>query len=136
MKRWRAKNVESRKAYMDAYREANRGAITEQYRRWRIANAQLVTEKNQRRRARLLDAFVAPVNRDQVWERDNGCCQLCGNPIDRSIQWPHPLSMTIDHIRPLILGGTHEPSNVQLAHAVCNSRKGDRIDALHSGEAA
>lgn len=135
MKRWRAKNADALREYMAAYREANRGAITEQYRKWRIANADRVTEKNQRRRARLLNAFVAPVDREQIWVRDKGACQLCGQPIDRTLAWPHPLSMTIDHIHPLALGGTHEPSNVQLAHAVCNSRKCDRVDEAVAAEA-
>lgn len=135
LKRWRAKNTDSIKTYMDAYREANRESIAEQSRRWRIANAQRVTEKNQRRRARLLDAFVAEVDREEIWTRDAGTCQLCGNAIDRSQPWPHPLSMTIDHIHPLALGGTHEPSNVQLAHAVCNSRKCDRVDEAVAAEA-
>jgi 5-methylcytosine-specific restriction endonuclease McrA len=30
----------------------------------------------------------------------------------------------LDHIVPLSRGGTHEPSNVQLAHYGCNSKRG------------
>lgn len=135
LKRWRAANAESIKVYMDAYRKANKEAIAEQGKRWRTANAQRVTEKNQRRRARLLEAFVADVDREQIWARDEGVCQLCNIAIDRSLAWPHPLSMTIDHIIPLSLGGSHEPSNVQLAHAVCNSRKCDRVDEVVAAEA-
>jgi 5-methylcytosine-specific restriction endonuclease McrA len=33
----------------------------------------------------------------------------------------------MDHIVPFAAGGTHEPANVQLAHRVCNSRKGARL---------
>lgn len=38
---------------------------------------------------------------------------------------PHPLSPTLDHITPLAEGGEHTPENVQLAHFICNSHKGD-----------
>ncbi len=33
---------------------------------------------------------------------------------------------TFDHIRPRAKGGGDEPENLQLAHAACNKRKGDR----------
>jgi 5-methylcytosine-specific restriction endonuclease McrA len=39
---------------------------------------------------------------------------------------PDRLAPTIDHIVPLARGGTHEPSNVQSAHFICNALKGDR----------
>jgi 5-methylcytosine-specific restriction endonuclease McrA len=31
---------------------------------------------------------------------------------------------TFDHIRPRSKGGADDPANLQLAHAVCNKRKG------------
>lgn len=126
-KRWAKANPDHVKAKIAEWRAANPEAIAEQYRRWRIANADRVLEKNQRRRARLLDAFVEQVDPDVIWERDGGICQLCGDPIDRTLAWPEPFSRTLDHIVPLAKGGTHEPANVQLAHAACNSIKGDRI---------
>lgn len=101
--------------------------MTEQYRRWRIANAETVRAKNNRRRARLLDAFVAHVDPQAIWDRDGGICQLCDEPIDPGLAWPDPMSKTLDHVLPLATGGTHEPANVQLAHALCNCIKGDRI---------
>jgi 5-methylcytosine-specific restriction endonuclease McrA len=33
---------------------------------------------------------------------------------------------TLDHIRPRSKGGGDEPENLQLAHAVCNKRKGNQ----------
>ena len=35
-------------------------------------------------------------------------------------------NMTIDHIRPIALGGTWEMKNLQLLCKDCNSRKGDK----------
>lgn len=53
-------------------------------------------------------------------------CQLCGGRVQRNRETPHPKAPVLDHILPLAAGGTHEPANVQLAHFICNSEKGDR----------
>jgi 5-methylcytosine-specific restriction endonuclease McrA len=78
-----------------------------------------------KRRALERNAFVAPVNRTEVYERDQWTCQLCREPVARAEVVPHPQAPTIDHIVPLARGGTHEPANVQLAHYRCNSIKSD-----------
>lgn len=78
-----------------------------------------------KRRALERNAFVAPVNRAQVYERDHWTCQLCREPVMRHEVVPHPQAPTLDHIVPLSRGGTHEPANVQLAHYRCNSIKSD-----------
>lgn len=82
-----------------------------------------------KRRARKRDAFVEPVFRRRVFERDGWRCQICGERVDRRCKVPHPRSAVLDHIVPLASGGTHEMSNVQCAHFLCNSRKGDRAAA-------
>lgn len=81
------------------------------------------------RRARQKAAFVASVYPKRIYKRDDWTCQLCGKPIDREAVAPAPLAPTIDHVIPLNRGGTHEPGNVQAAHFICNSRKGDRLTA-------
>ncbi|WP_410666040.1 HNH endonuclease [Amycolatopsis sp. lyj-84] len=53
-------------------------------------------------------------------------CQLCGKKVRTDVVVPHPLAATIDHVIPLARGGRHEMSNVQTAHFLCNSLKGDR----------
>jgi 5-methylcytosine-specific restriction endonuclease McrA len=53
-------------------------------------------------------------------------CRLCGDPMMMGQAVPHPKAPTIDHVIPLAKGGTHEPANVQAAHFLCNSIKGDR----------
>jgi predicted nucleic acid-binding Zn ribbon protein len=79
-----------------------------------------------RRRALKKAAFVAPVSPRKIFDRDSWTCRLCRKPVLRSAVAPHPLAPTVDHIVPLDAGGTHEPSNVQCAHFLCNSRKGNR----------
>lgn len=79
-----------------------------------------------RRKARRREAYVEDVWRLKVYERDGWRCQLCGRAVRRTAAVPHPLAPTLDHIVPLASGGTHEYANVQTAHFLCNSRKGDR----------
>lgn len=83
-------------------------------------------EHEHRRRARKVAAFVAPVYRQRIFERDNFTCQLCLQPMAMDKPAPHPQSPSIDHVIALANGGTHEPSNVQAAHWLCNAFKGDR----------
>jgi 5-methylcytosine-specific restriction endonuclease McrA len=78
-----------------------------------------------KRRAMEREAFVAPVNRQAIYQRDRWVCQLCRKPVARGKAVPHPKAPTIDHIVPLARGGTHEPANVQLAHYHCNTIKSD-----------
>lgn len=61
-----------------------------------------------------------------LFERDNWTCQLCGDAVNPSLKYPDPMAATIDHIVPLVDGGEHSYANTQLAHALCNSLKGDR----------
>lgn len=67
-----------------------------------------------------------PVHFSEIAERDGWNCGICLDPVDASIEWPHPLSPSLDHVVALTKGGIHDPSNVQLAHLRCNSVKGNR----------
>lgn len=84
----------------------------------------------QRYRARKKDAYVADVSPARIYERDGWRCQLCRRKVKRDAVVPHPLAPVLDHIVPLAKGGTHEPSNAQCAHFLCNSLKSDRDDTV------
>jgi hypothetical protein len=86
-------------------------------------------EHKHRRRARQRGAFVAPVFRSEIYERDGWRCQICGRMVKRGVAVPDPLAPTLDHVVPLARGGTHEPANVRLAHFLCNSRRGAADDS-------
>jgi 5-methylcytosine-specific restriction endonuclease McrA len=90
-------------------------------------------EAAHRRRARKRSAYRSPVVRSAIYLRDNYTCQLCMEPMDMDAIVPHPYAPTIDHTIPLARGGTHEPSNVQAAHFICNSYKSDRLPAEMAG---
>jgi len=55
-----------------------------------------------------------------VFERDGWVCQLCFEPIDRDAPPRTSWSPTVDHIIPLVKGGTDTYDNVQAAHHWCN----------------
>jgi endogenous inhibitor of DNA gyrase (YacG/DUF329 family) len=80
-----------------------------------------------RRRARLNGGKTGrPVTLEEIARRDAGRCGICGEPVTNE-KWPHPLTLNLDHIVPLAEGGIHDPTNVQLSHAVCNQRKGRNL---------
>lgn len=54
-------------------------------------------------------------------------CGICGQPIDKSLRYPHPMSPTVDHIIPCAKGGSDELDNLQLAHRKCNRMKSDHM---------
>ena len=71
------------------------------------------------------NAFLALTGKDkqgyfrqQVYERDNGRCQLCGNPVRVE-------DMHLDHIIPQSLGGSDDYANMQVACPACNCSKGN-----------
>jgi len=86
----------------------------------------LRSDGKDKRRALKREAFVAEVRRTRIFERDGWTCQLCRRKVKRAAIVPDPLAPVLDHIVPLAKGGTHEPANVQCAHFMCNSLKGDR----------
>lgn len=103
------------------------------YRRWRRAEGLEKSpvwdeERYQRwkkRQHRKRSTQVQPIRNTDVFERDNWICGICGSAVDPELSWPDPRCATLDHIVPLSLGGDHIWENVRLAHARCNSRRGN-----------
>lgn len=60
--------------------------------------------------------------------RDGTDCGICGEPVDMTLRMPDLMSASVDHIFPFARGGSHDPSNLQLAHNICNRRKSARTD--------
>lgn len=65
-------------------------------------------------------ASTARRTRETVIARDGLTCRLCGEAVA-------PEEVHVDHIQPRSLGGSDELSNLQVTHALCNMRKGNRI---------
>ena len=59
-------------------------------------------------------------NRRNIYQRDSFTCQYCGKILPRS-------ELTIDHVVPRSRGGKSTWTNVVLACADCNAKKGDSL---------
>ena len=62
-------------------------------------------------------------------KRDGTNCGICGYPVDMTLRRGDPggvFCASVDHIIPRAHGGTHDPTNLQLAHFWCNAVKSDR----------
>lgn len=83
---------------------------------------------------RLADRIIdRGITLEKLSARDGNQCQICGLFVDWTDFVKHDNHVTcgrmypsIDHIKPLSLGGLHSWGNVQLAHMVCNTRKNNR----------
>lgn len=117
---YRKADPEKQKRRHAAYSAANREKETAKVARWRTANPDIAREALMRYRTRKRSAYVAPVVLSEIYERDKGYCQICGEPVELT-------RASLDHIIPLFLGGTHEPNNVQISHSRCNSGKGIKL---------
>lgn len=72
--------------------------------------------------------WISLRNRLAIYERDGWVCQLCGDPVPRDVDYLDPLAATLDHIecQSWALIPDHSPSNLRLAHRLCNSLRSDR----------
>lgn len=62
--------------------------------------------------------------------RTGTICAICGQPVDKKLKWPDPMSATADHIIPIAKGGhPSDLANLQLAHLICNRMKSDKLIA-------
>ena len=87
--------------------------------RWRYESA--------RRKLRLRGLSPEPISVIVLHRRDGGRCSLCRRHVNLGLKYPHPRSATIDHIVPITMGGENTYQNAQLAHARCNTAKGNHV---------
>lgn len=64
----------------------------------------------------------------QIILRTQVNCGICGQPVDKTLKAPDPMSATVDHIIPVSKGGhPSDLANLQLAHRWCNRAKSNKI---------
>lgn len=59
----------------------------------------------------------------KIAERDGWVCQVCREPVDRTLPVGHVRSASIDHVVPRDEDGKTEDGNLQLTHVECNLRR-------------
>jgi 5-methylcytosine-specific restriction endonuclease McrA len=77
-----------------------------------------------KRRLLIQAAYIEAVHLSVLFGRDGGRCKICDRKLNKTHIVPHKKAPTIDHIKPLSLGGEHSYKNTQLACFICNSLKG------------
>jgi len=70
-----------------------------------------------------LQQYAVLVLRRLIWERDDGVCGVCLEPVALE-------KMHLDHVIPVSLGGEQAWDNLQPAHPVCNRKKGNKLGSL------
>lgn len=121
---WREANRERWAAWCAGYYQANKERLNENYRRWKRENPARHAEWRVRNRALRSGVDSGELDLAALW---TGACGICGSELDISVEYPDPLSKSIDHIVPVAKGGAHSQQNLQWAHLRCNIRKSDRI---------
>ena len=79
--------------------------------------------RHYRERARRAGVAYEPINKRKVFERDKWRCGICKRKVNPKLTYPHPMSVSLDHIIPMSLGGPHWYVNVQCSHLQCNVDK-------------
>jgi 5-methylcytosine-specific restriction endonuclease McrA len=142
-KRYYERNREKYKEWNDAWHEANPGRKAELWEAWYAENREELIAKrnaaydaekkrttrnpeqairdNAKRRARKAGVAYEYINRDKLYDRDQGTCQICHEPAPKK-------GWEMDHIVPIVLGGPHLWSNVQVTHRTCNRKKWKRLE--------
>jgi hypothetical protein len=113
----RCPSAECRKVYTAQYMRAR-------YSRYKPS----AIDRVHNQRAILAGVTSERIDINYLCERDKWRCQLCRKPVKReNLKKYDPLGPSIDHIIPLTQPGTsHTYANTQLAHLLCNQRKGNR----------
>ena len=97
--------------------------VNERHREHETERHKRAEKERKKRRDKMIRSCVEVVLYDDLFQRDSGCCQICGLPVHSEKGVDDYWDGTIDHIVPLSKGGEHSMSNCQLAHRVCNSLK-------------
>jgi hypothetical protein len=87
---------------------------------------ELLRQKGYRRQARQRGVGYERFSRREIFGRDRWRCQICLKRINQRLQYPHPMSASLDHVIPLSQGGPHSRANVRASHLRCNTLRNDK----------
>lgn len=118
------------------YYEENKGARQDYRQNRRAAHLSEVKarerEAARRRRARKLDNGFEFYTEEDIFDRWGTDCHICGEPVDLEapraagvVGWE--LGLHLDHVVPLVAGGSDTIENVKPAHGLCNLKKSKSI---------
>lgn len=78
------------------------------------------------RRARTKGSDGVKVDPDEIFQRDNWRCQLCGRKVTKKVSPNDDTYPNLDHVIPACDHGPHRPENLQCLCRACNLKKSDK----------
>lgn len=123
---WREKNRDHLRSYFAKYYAANKAAQKVRQKRWDEKNPEALKIKKTNRRAREVMAIGSHDAADirYLFAAQRGKCPYCKKTLRSGYH--------IDHIMPLVLGGSNNRSNLQLTCSSCNLSKGGKHPASYA----
>ena len=121
----RVRDPIERKKAIDKWQSNNPGRSREIKRKWEKNNPEKVMDHSRRKRAKRKNAIIEKFPAQEIFERDQWVCQICHKRVNKKLKWPNPMSPSLDHIKPISKGGSHERKNTQLTHLGCNMKASD-----------
>ncbi len=96
--------------------------------RWYSNNPELVRMYRMERRMREDTLSDNTITKETLEQLPKEVCGICGGILDMNAKDEKGYSQVhLDHIIPLIQGGSHSIHNLQWTHATCNLKKGGRL---------
>ena len=81
-------------------------------------------QKSQQRRS--FEKAKSKSFKANLYFKANGLCGICQEHLDTSLQYPDPMSLSIDHIIPKSKGGSDNNDNLRIAHWLCNIKRSNK----------
>jgi len=118
---------EEHRANNRKYAAAHREAQLDRERKYRAENPEAARAHNHDRAARLRGAQGTHTGADIAAQRtrQKGRCYWCGEQVGRRYH--------VDHVTPLVLGGSNGPENLVIACPFCNLSKHDKHPMVFAG---
>lgn len=88
------------------------------------------------KRAKSNGKYDSSITLEKLFKRDKGECYICGKKLNPDTYYNDPLAPTIEHVIPIIKGGTHTWDNVRLACRACNNAKGTKLSQEYIDKAS
>jgi 5-methylcytosine-specific restriction endonuclease McrA len=128
-RKWRALNPERSSAIKKKWQDANPEKTSIKGRRWRLANKDRCLVHKHTRRTKEHDNGGRHTHQDIadiLASQDGKCAYFAYCKTELTPQNKH-----IDHIMPIVAGGSNNRSNIQLLCRPCNCSKGARDPIIH-----
>jgi 5-methylcytosine-specific restriction endonuclease McrA len=129
---YRARHPDKVKAATETYRRANQKKVRQGYREYNTTKRRALSpdkakeyHRNKTARRKGAEGKVSAADERAQYTRQKGLCFWCGKVVGKTYH--------VDHVIPLIKGGTNHPTNIVIACPTCNCSKGPKMPEVFAG---